>query len=66
MDKTVRKFASFEEQKDEEYRYWQSLSPAQRFAAVYDHSVEAYRTKGIAADGQGLKRILVRFDRPAR
>jgi len=31
MDKTSRKFNSFEEMKDEEYRYWQSLTPAERF-----------------------------------
>lgn len=66
MDKTVRKFGSFEEMKDEEYRYWQSVPPSERIAATYDHSVEAYRMKGIAADGQGLRRILVRFERPAR
>jgi hypothetical protein len=66
MDKTVRKFASFEEMKDEEYRYWQSVSPSERIAAIFELSVEAYRMKGIIADGQGLKRTLVRFKRPAR
>lgn len=66
MDKIVRKFGSFEEMKDEEYRYWQSVSPSERIAATFDASVEAYRMKGIAADGQGLKRTLVRFERPAR
>jgi hypothetical protein len=66
MDKTIRKFASFEAVKDEEYRYWQSISPSERIAAVYQHSVDAYRMKGIIADGQGLKRTLVRFERPAR
>jgi len=52
--------------KDEEYRYWQSVSPAVRIAAIFDHSVEMYRMKGIEADGQGLKRTLVRFERPQR
>ena len=66
MDKTIRKFASFEDLKDEEYRYWQSVPPSERIAAVFDHSVDAYRVKGIAADGQGLKRTLVRFERPQR
>ena len=66
MDKTARKFASFQEVKDEEYRYWQSVPPSQRIAAIYEHSVAAYRMKGIEADGQGLKRILVRFERPSR
>jgi hypothetical protein len=63
MDKTARKFASFEEVKNEEYRYWQSVPPSVRIAAIFDHSVDAYRMKGIAPDGQGLKRTLVRFER---
>jgi hypothetical protein len=29
MDKTIRKFSSFDEMKDEEYRYWQSVTPAE-------------------------------------
>ena len=66
MDKTVRKFTSFEEVKNEEYRYWQGVSPGERFAATYQHSVDVYAMKGIAADGQGLKRTLVRIERPAR
>ena len=63
MVKTVRKFASFHDLKDEEYRYWHSRTPAERIAATFEHSVDAYRRKGIAADGQGLKRTLVRFER---
>ena len=66
MDKTIRKFTSFKEVKDEEYRYWQSVTPAERFAAIYQHSMDVYCMKGIAADGQGLKRTLVRIERPAR
>lgn len=66
MDKTIRKFTNFDELKDEEYRYWQSVPPSERIAAIFDHSVDAYRMKGIAADGQGLKRIIVRFERPPR
>jgi hypothetical protein len=58
MDKTIRKFSSFEAVKDEEYRYWQSVRPSERIAAVYQHSVDAYRMKGIVADGQGLKELL--------
>lgn len=66
MEKTIRKFASFEEMKDEEYRYWQSVSPSERIAATFEHSVAMYRLKGIEPDGQGLKRLLVRFERPPR
>lgn len=54
MDKTVRKFASFEEMKEEEYRYWQSLTPAERFAAGHQMSVEGYRAYGYSADGAEL------------
>ncbi len=63
MDKAVRKLASFEEMKDEEYRYWQSVSPWERIAAIFEHSVEAYRMKGIIADGRWLKTTVVRFER---
>jgi hypothetical protein len=34
VDKTLRKLASFEEAKDEEYRYWQSVPPAECIAAA--------------------------------
>ena len=66
MDKTVRKLESFQESKDEEYRYWQSVPPSVRMEAIFQHSVDMYRMKGIEADGQGLKRTLVRFERPGR
>lgn len=65
MDKTVRKFTSFEELKDDEYRYWQSVSPAERFAAIFEHSVDSYRMKGIVADGRALRTTVVRSDRVA-
>jgi hypothetical protein len=63
MDKTLRKVASFEEAKNEEYRYWQSLSPGERIAAAWRLSIDQYRQKGIEPDGRGLKRTLVRFER---
>lgn len=66
MDKTVRKFESFQDAKNEEYLYWQSVPPAARIEATFQHSVDMYRMKGIEADGQGLKRTLVRFERPRR
>ena len=62
MDKTIRKLASIEEMKDGEYRYWQSVTPAERFAAGHQMSVEGYRTLGYAADGADLKRVAVRID----
>jgi hypothetical protein len=66
MDKTIRKFASFEEMKDEEYRYWQSVTPAERFAAGHQLSVEGYRAYGYSADGAELKRVAVRIEQAPR
>jgi len=65
MDKTIRKAVSFEAQKAEEYRYWQSVSGHERAAAAMEMSKEAYRRKGLYRDGQELDRTLV-FVRPAR
>ena len=69
MDKTVRKFTGpdvFQQIKDEEYRYWQSVPAEVRIRAIYDHSVEMYRDNGRAPDGQELKRTVVRFERAVR
>jgi hypothetical protein len=66
MDKTIRKFASFEEMKDEEYRYWQSVTPAELFAAGHQMSVEGYRAYGYSADGAELKRVAVRIEQARR
>jgi hypothetical protein len=64
MDKTIRKFSSFEEVKDDEYRYWQSVPPAERIEAAFRLSVDVYRMKGIEPDGSALKRSLVRVECP--
>ena len=66
MDRSIRKFASFEEMKDEEYRYWQGMTPAERIAAGHQMSVEAYRASGCAADGRELRTVAVRFQREPR
>ena len=66
MDKTVRKFSSFEDLKDEEYRYWQSMPASERIRAGHQLSVEGYRIKGHTADGRELKTTLVRFQREPR
>jgi hypothetical protein len=66
MEKTIRKFNSFDEMKSEEYRYWQSVSPDERFAAGHQMSVEAYRSLGYACDGADLRRVAVRFERASR
>ncbi len=61
MEKTLRKIASFEEAKIEEYRYWQSVSPEERFAAGHELSVEAYREHGYSTDGRELKTVARRL-----
>jgi len=64
MDKTVRRFASHDAMKAEEYRYWQSVSPRERMQAVADITLETYSLKGQYADAQRLQRTLVRIQRP--
>ena len=69
MNKTIRKFSGpdrFQQMKDEEYRYWQSVPAEVRIQTVYDFSVEVYKAKGILADGQQLKRTAVRSERAVR
>jgi hypothetical protein len=66
MEKTIRKAASFEDMKDEEYRYWQSVPATERIRAGYEMSVEGYRAYGYSGDGRELKRTLVRFQREPR
>jgi hypothetical protein len=63
MERKIRKILSFEDAKNEEYRYWQSVSSAERIAAAWQLSIEQYRQKGIEPDGQALKRTLVRIRR---
>lgn len=63
MDKTVRKFASFEEIKNEEYRYWQSVPPEERIRAAWQLCIDQYRRKGVEPNGQVLRTTLVRFER---
>jgi len=66
MEKTIRKFASFQAMKDEEYRYWQSVSPEERFAAGHELSVEGYREHGHSADGRELKTVARRLQHAQR
>jgi len=47
MDKTIRKYANFDEMKADEYRYWQSRPVHERMAAVSELSTEAYALKGM-------------------
>ena len=65
MDKTITRAASFEEQKADEYRYWQSVSASERVRCGVALSKEAYRRKGLYFDGQELDRTSVAL-RPLR
>jgi hypothetical protein len=66
MDMVAQKFESFQEIKDEEYRYWQSLPASERIAAGHQMSVEGYRAHGYSADGRELKTVAVRLQREPR
>ena len=64
MDKTIRKYDSFDEMKAQEYREWQALPGYQRLDAVAELSFELCRLKEPTRDVQPrLQRTLVRLQR---
>lgn len=67
MDKTIRKFTSFEAMKAEEYRAWQALTPADRLNAAAELSIGLYALKEPSKHVPArLQRTLVRLQRPQR
>ena len=68
MDKTIRKYASFEEMKADEYRYWQSRPAYERMDAVEEMIQTAYALKGgeMEPDAPRLQRPFVRLPCPWR
>ena len=66
VEPIVRKFASFDEMKADEYRYWQSRPEYERVAAVSELTQELYAMKGAVSDVPRLQRTLVRFERAPR
>lgn len=66
MDKTIRKYTSFDEMKADEYRYWQSRPLYERVNAVSELTQEQYAMKGEVHDVPRLQRTLVRFERAPR
>jgi hypothetical protein len=66
MDKSIRKYASFDEMKADEYRYWQSRPVHERVASVWELTVDCYTLKGFKADAFRLQKSLVHFDRAPR
>ena len=66
VDKTIRKFANFDEMKADEYRYWQSRPVHERVAAVAEPTEEGYKLKGFKPGAFRLDRTLVHFERAPR
>ncbi|MGP8260200.1 MAG: hypothetical protein ACLQM6_09655 [Acidobacteriaceae bacterium] len=66
MEMVAQKFESFQEIKDEEYRYWQGRTASERIAAGHQMSVEGYRGHGYSTDGRELKTVAVRLQRKPR
>jgi hypothetical protein len=64
VDKTIRKYGSFDEMKADEYRYWQSRPGHERMDAVAEIILASYAMKGVTPDVSRLQRTLVRLQRP--
>jgi hypothetical protein len=67
MDRTarfpIRRFASLDAMKAEEYKYWRQRPAHERMQAVTDISEEAYGLKGTSHDASRLQRTLVHLKR---
>ena len=66
MDKTIRVYASHQEMKADEYRYWQSRPVHERMTAVAELTRAAYGLKELPPDVRRLQRTLVCLQRPQR
>ena len=67
MDKTIRKYANFDEMKADEYRYWQSRPIHERLDTAAELSIMGYELKEPTRDVQsGLQRTLVLVQRAPR
>jgi hypothetical protein len=66
MDKTIRRFASLDAMKADEYRYRQSRSVQERMDAVSELTLAIYAMKGAPLDVPRLQRTLVRLQHPQR
>ena len=64
MDKAIRKYASLDALKDEEYRDWQDLPPDERINAVAEITLAAYQMKEPGLDVRRLQKTLVHLQRP--
>jgi len=66
MDKSIRIYSSPKEMKADEYRYWQSRPVYERMTAVSEITLASYAMKGGVPDVSGLRRSVVRLQRPQR
>jgi len=69
MDKTIRRYGSFEAMKDDEYREWQAMPAHARLAAAWELSLMQYGWKEGAKERDvqpRLHRTLVRLQRTSR
>jgi hypothetical protein len=57
VDKTLRKYTSFDEAKADEYRYWQSRPAHERMDAVSELSLAMCRLKGSVQARPNLKEL---------
>jgi hypothetical protein len=55
VEKTIRKYRSFDEMKADEYRYWESRPARERVAAVSELTEEGYTLKGYAVSIRGQR-----------
>jgi hypothetical protein len=66
MDKVIRKYASLDAMKADEYRAWHALPAYERMNAVAVMTLEAYQVKEPPAPVRRLQRTLVHLQRPER
>jgi hypothetical protein len=59
----IRRYASLEAMKADEYRYWQQRPAHERMQATAEISAELYGLKDPSGHAQGLQRTLVRVKR---
>ena len=63
MDKSIRIVTDLIEQQAETYRYWQSVSNAERMRTTWEFTFQMYRQTGAVKDGQRLQRTAVHIQR---
>ena len=66
MEPIIRKYASLDEMKADEYRYWQGRPVHERMDAVEEITLAIYAMKGLDPDVPRLQTPLVCLQRPQR